>query len=161
MDSRQLLCLFSKVSSPTMTRVIRSGALASFFLSFGVLINPVWGIAATYSATGSVAEGAETAAYNVAIGFYLIFWALVIFLLLVGSTRTNLVFVFVFVTLDIGVWLLVAAFFKIASGDDALAGRLQKVRAKQQERELILGGRIFSFLDDNWSSLFTCRNCVG
>lgn len=104
-----------------------SGAFAAFFLSFGVLINPVWGIASAYSATGNAAEGAATPAYNVAIGFYLIWWGLVIFLLLVGSTKTNLVFVFVFFTLDIGVFLLVGAFFKVASGDDALAGRLQKV----------------------------------
>ena len=50
-----------------------------------------------------------------------------IFLLLVGSTKTNLVFVFVFTTLDIGVFLLVGAFFKVAAGEDTLAGRLQKV----------------------------------
>lgn len=36
-------------------------------------------------------------------------------------------FVFVFVTLDIGVFLLVGAFFKVAAGKDVLAGHLQKV----------------------------------
>jgi hypothetical protein len=46
--------------------------------------------------------------------------------------------------LDIGVWLLVAAFFKVASGDDALAGRLQKVRARQREEfNCRLGGLFF------------------
>jgi succinate-acetate transporter protein len=117
---------------PDQISLIPSGGFAAFFLSFGVLINPVWGIAGAYSATGDAAEGAGTPAYNVAIGFYLIFWGLVIFLLLVGSTKTNLVFVFVFVTLDIGVWLLVGAFFKVASGDDVLAGHLQKVRARHR-----------------------------
>jgi uncharacterized protein len=129
MDPRQLFRFSSHVppySPPKLTDHI-SGAFAAFFLSFGVLINPIWGIAAAYSPTGDAAEGAATPAYNVAIGFYLIFWGLVLFILLVGSTRTNLVFVFVFFTLEIGVFLLVGAFFKAADGDGALAGHLQKV----------------------------------
>lgn len=145
MDSWQLLCLSSHVPPSNANRIslIPSGAFGAFFLSFGVLINPVWGIAGAYSATGNAAEGAGTPAYNVAIGFYLMFWGLVLILLLVGSTRTNLVFVFVFVTLNIGVWLLVAAFFKVASGDDALAGRLQKVCARQREEFNCRPGGLF------------------
>jgi uncharacterized protein len=128
MHPRQFLRFPSHVfPSLKLISLTPSGAFASFFLSFGVIISPVWGIAGAYSATGNAAEGAATPAYNVAVGFYLIFWGLVIFLLLVGSTRTNLVFVFVFITLDIGVFLLVAAFFKVADGKDALAAHLQKV----------------------------------
>lgn len=93
----------------------------------------MWGIASAYSASGDAAEGAATPAYNVAVGFYLIFWELVLFLLLVGSTKTNLVFVFVFFTLDIGVLLLIGAFFKVASGQDVLAGHLQKVCGQRLE----------------------------
>ena len=87
----------------------------------------MWGIASAYSPTGNAADGAATPAYNVAVGFYLIFWGIVVFLLLAGSTRTNLVFVFVFFTLDIRIFLLVGAFFKVADGKDVLAGHLQKV----------------------------------
>jgi len=84
----------------------------------------------------------------------------VIFLLLVGSTRTNLVFVFVFVTLDIGVFLLSGAFFKVAAGKDVLGGHLQKVRMWKVGM-LMVGGWIVPFCNDSWSPLFACRYCVG
>jgi GPR1/FUN34/yaaH family len=132
MDFRQLLRLPSHVTPPQTYLVLTDrGAFAAFFLSFGVLVDPEWGIAAAYSTTGSAADGASSHGYNVALGFYLIFWGIVVFLLLVGSTRTNLIFVFVFVTLDIGIFVLSGAFFKAAAGDSSLAGRLQKVRLHQ------------------------------
>jgi len=83
----------------------------------------------------------------------------VIFLLLVGSTKTNLVFVFVFFTLDIGVFLLVGAFFKVASGQDVLAGHLQKVSSDTDA--LTLGGRIIPFCNHIWGTLFACCHHVG
>jgi uncharacterized protein len=126
-------------------KLIQRGAFAAFFLSFGALVDPEWGIAASYSATGSAAEGASSHGYNVALGFYLIFWGIVVFLLLVGSTRTNAVFVFVFITLDAGILLLSGAFFKAAGGNASLAGHLQKLYQKLNQLLICRRGGSFLF----------------
>jgi hypothetical protein len=47
------------------------GMFAVFWLSFGVLETPSWGIAAAYSATGNEAEGAASVGYNAAVALYL------------------------------------------------------------------------------------------
>ncbi len=58
-------------------------------------------------------------------GFYLCFLALLTFIYLFLSIRTNLVFFMIFLTLDIALWLLVGTYWKLAEGDTATALKLQ------------------------------------
>jgi len=103
------------------------GLFAVFWLSFGVLQLPTWQIAASYSSTGNAAEGAASVGYNAGIALYLIVWGFALFTFFIFTLKTNVVFALIFGLVDIGVWLLVGAYWKVASGDYALAGKLQKV----------------------------------
>lgn len=126
MGSRQLFCFHGHVFAP-QKYLIKRGVFAVFWASFGTLLLPSWGIAASYSATGNAAEGALSVGYNTALGFYLIFWGFGLFVLLICSIRTNIAFVTVFVVLVTGVFTLAGAYFKVASGNLVEAARLQKV----------------------------------
>jgi len=103
------------------------GLFAVFWLSFGVLQLPTWQIAASYSATGNAAEGAASVGYNAGIALYLVVWGFTLFTFFVFTLKTNLVFAMIFFFVDAGVWLLVGAYYKVASGDYVLAEKLQKV----------------------------------
>lgn len=104
------------------------GLFAVFWLSFGVLQLPEWQIAASYSATGtSASEGAVSVGYNAAIALYLIVWGFTLLTFFVFTLKTNLVFACIFFFVDVGVWLLTAAYWKVASGDYNTALKLQKV----------------------------------
>lgn len=58
-------------------------------------------------------------------GFYLCFLAVLTFIYLICSLRTNLIFVLIFVTLDTGLWLLVGFYWRLAVGDVQMANKLQ------------------------------------
>jgi uncharacterized protein len=104
------------------------GLFAVFWLSFGVLQLPEWQIAASYSATGtSASEGAVSVGYNAAVALYLIVWGFTLFTFFVFTLKTNLVFACIFFFVDVGVWLLTAAYWKVAAGDFNTALKLQKV----------------------------------
>jgi succinate-acetate transporter protein len=104
------------------------GLFAVFWLSFGVLQLPQWQIAASYSVSGSNAsEGAISVGYNAAIALYLIVWGFSLFTFFVFTLRTNMVFAMIFFFVDVGVWLLTAAYWKVAAGDFTHALQLQKV----------------------------------
>lgn len=59
------------------------------------------------------------------IGFYLLFVGVLTFLYFICSLRTNLIFVIIFLTLDIALFLLVGFYWKAAEGDMAVANNLQ------------------------------------
>jgi len=102
------------------------GLFAVFWLSFGVIELPSWGLAAAYSTTGSEAQGAASVPYNAAIAIYLIVWGFALFTFFIFTLKTNCVFAGIFGLVTIGAWLLAGAYWKVASGDYAMAGRLQK-----------------------------------
>lgn len=104
------------------------GLFAVFWLSFGVLQLPEWQLAASYSTTGtSGAEGAVSVGYNAAIALYLIVWGFTLFTFFVFTLKTNMVFACIFFFVDVGVWCLVAAYWKVAAGNFDTALKLQKV----------------------------------
>jgi succinate-acetate transporter protein len=105
------------------------GLFAVFWLSFGVLNLPEWQIAASYSTTGNAAEGAASVGYNAGIALYLIVWGFALFTFFFFTLKTNVVFALIFFLVDVGSWLLSAAYWKVASGDFDLALKLQKVNS--------------------------------
>jgi uncharacterized protein len=107
------------------------GLFAVFWLSFGTLQLPTWQIAASYSTSGTnVAEGMASVGYNAGIAIYLIVWGFTLFTFFLFTLKTNVIFACIFFFVDVGVWLLTAAYWKVASGEYATAMKLQKVRNK-------------------------------
>ena len=73
-------------------------------------------------------------AYLTVQGFWLLWFALVCVIFLVCSLRTNAIFVFIFFTFDIGMGLLIAAYWVLAedmTGNAALADKLMVVSRSQ------------------------------
>lgn len=117
------------------------GLFAVFWLSFGVLNLPEWQIAASYSTNGTnAAEGAASVAYNAGVALYLIVWGFTLFTFFIFTLKTNLVFAMIFFFVDIGAWLLSAAYWKVASGNYDVALKLQKARFFLVTANLKAGG---------------------
>lgn len=100
---------------------------AVFWLSFGLLQLPSLGLAAAYSPTGDPAEGAASPEYNAVIGLYLLVWGFALFTFWIFTLKTNTIFALIFLFVTIAAWILAGAYFKVASGDYAMAGHLQTV----------------------------------
>ncbi|KAK0099401.1 hypothetical protein ONS96_008428 [Cadophora gregata f. sp. sojae] len=111
------------------------GMFAVFWLSFGVLQAPSWGIAESYSATGNAAEGAASVGYNAAIALYLTMWGFWLFTTFLFTLKTNMVFALIFFCAFISSFIFAGAYWKVSTGEYDMALRLQKT-----------GGAIFFIL---------------
>ncbi len=112
----------------------------AFFLSFAATLQPFYYAYGAYAPAGaSESAGLDTVGFTSSFAFFLIFIAVLSFVFLVLSIRTNIVFVIIFFTLTIAFSLLAAVYWQSANGigkanpaDLALAGRIQKVRVLSQ-----------------------------
>ena len=104
------------------------GIFAVFWLSFGVLQLPSWGLAAAYSSTGNATEGAASVGYNAAIAIYLLVWGFALFTFFIFTLKTNVVFAGIFGSVTTASFILSGAYWRVAVGDYSLAMKLQKVR---------------------------------
>ncbi|KUJ06595.1 uncharacterized protein LY89DRAFT_702907 [Mollisia scopiformis] len=102
------------------------GMFAVFWLSFGVLETPSWGIAASYSATGDAAQGAASKGYNTAIALYLLVWGFWLFTTFIFTLKTNTVFASIFLCAFTSSFIFSGAYWKVSTGDYKTAMRLQK-----------------------------------
>ncbi|TVY14138.1 Protein alcS [Lachnellula arida] len=105
------------------------GMFAVFWLSFGVLETPSWGIAASYSKTGNTAEGAASVGYNAAVALYLMVWGFWLFTMWIFTLRTNTVSAVMFLLSFCSCFILGASYWKVSTGDYPMAMRLQKAGA--------------------------------
>ena len=64
------------------------------------------------------------------IAFYLLFVGILTTIYMVIALRTNIVFVIIFLFLDLALFLLAAAYWTLAEGDTALGGQLEVVSGK-------------------------------
>lgn len=102
------------------------GMFAVFWLSFGVLQTPSWGIAASYSATGNAAQGAASVGYNAAVALYLMVWGFWLFTTWIFTLKTNTVFALIFLFAFMSSFIIGGAYWKVSTGDYAMAMKLQK-----------------------------------
>jgi len=102
------------------------GMFAVFWLSFGVIEAPSWGIAASYSPTGNPEQGALSVGYNAAIALYLVVWGFWLLTMFVFTLRTNIVFVAIFLCATASSFVISASFWKVSTGHFEVALRLQK-----------------------------------
>lgn len=94
------------------------GSFGGYYFAFASVITPSFGIADAYS---------DTAELNNALGIFFCCWASLFILFLMASIKTNLIFVWIFVLVDITAWLLAASYFQAADGNADVALKLQKV----------------------------------
>jgi succinate-acetate transporter protein len=119
--------------------MMATSLFAVFWLSFGMLQLPTLGLAAFYSSDGmSASEGATTAEYNSVIGLFLIVWGFAFLTFLLFALKTNMVFSAIFLVATAAVWVLSAAYFKVAQKDYVTAGELQKVSFGDLSSSLLL-----------------------
>ncbi|KAF7559289.1 hypothetical protein G7046_g4862 [Stylonectria norvegica] len=99
-----------------------------FYFSYGSTLIPSFAAFSSYAPADakSPAEGLATEGFNASFGFVLLFMALVTTVFLLVSFRTNVVFVSIFFTLAIGLYLLTAGFWTLAMGNAGLATKLIK-----------------------------------
>ncbi|KAI9717946.1 MAG: hypothetical protein M1828_007038 [Chrysothrix sp. TS-e1954] len=95
------------------------GAFGFFYFGFGLVVTPLFGVAAAYG-------GSDTAAYNNAIGFFVLLWACFNFLFLIGSLPLNIIYIGIFLTVQLAFTLVSASYFATADGNMGLAGNLKK-----------------------------------
>ncbi|TVY28352.1 Protein alcS [Lachnellula hyalina] len=105
------------------------GMFAVFWLSFGILETPSWGIAASYSKTGNAAEGATSVGYNAAVALYLMVWGLWLFTMWIFTLKTNILSAVMFLLSFSSCFVLGASYWKVSTGDHSMAMRLQKAGA--------------------------------
>ena len=108
------------------------GMFAVFWLSFGVLETPSWGIAASYSPTGESTEGAASVGYNAAVALYLMIWGVWLFTVFLFTLKTNAVFASIFLGAFSSSFVLGGAYWKVSTGEYDMALRLQKVSETDQ-----------------------------
>ncbi|KAH8685391.1 GPR1/FUN34/yaaH family-domain-containing protein [Tricladium varicosporioides] len=123
-----LACIFEWIMGNFFS-MMAMGMFAVFWLSFGVLQTPSWGIAASYSTTGSAAEGAASVGYNAAIALYLMVWGFWLFTVFCFALKTNTVFALIFMFAFMSSFIIGGAYWKVSTGDYDMALKLQKAGA--------------------------------
>lgn len=103
------------------------GFFAVFWLSFSPVLLPTLGIAASYSATGSTAEGIVSQGYNAGIALYLVAMGCAEFTFFVFALKTNVVLVLLNALATTATYLLAAAYFNVSIGNFDKATTLQHV----------------------------------
>lgn len=103
------------------------GSFGAFWLGFAATLQPFYGAYSAYSTNPEVpAQGLETVAFRSGFAFFFIAMAIMCFVYLICSLRTNFVFFMIFFTLVIAFSLLTGAYLELNNGNVALAGRLQE-----------------------------------
>ncbi|CAK7234984.1 hypothetical protein SCUCBS95973_009116 [Sporothrix curviconia] len=101
------------------------GLFAVFWLSFGVLQLPTLQLGGAYATTADP-TGTASPAYNAVIALYLIVWGFALFTFFIFTTMINTVFSLIFLLVSVACWVLSGASWRVANGDYAMAGHLQK-----------------------------------
>ena len=97
----------------------------AFWLTQGASLQPFYAVGTNYSPTGNSLEGSTTPEYFATTAFYLVFMALVSFIFMVCSLRTNAVLFTALMFLVVAFGSLAGTYFHLALGNVALAGKLQ------------------------------------
>ncbi|KAF2769045.1 hypothetical protein EJ03DRAFT_327807, partial [Teratosphaeria nubilosa] len=84
-------------------------AFGLFYLGFGFVVTPTFGVAQAYG-------GVESVEYNNAVGFFVLMWAVFNICFLIGSLPLNLVYIGIFFTVQLAFTLVAAAYFLTADG---------------------------------------------
>ncbi|KAJ5357113.1 hypothetical protein N7541_004271 [Penicillium brevicompactum] len=98
----------------------------TFWLVQGTSLMPFFAVGTMYSPTGNTLEGMQTPEYSATIGFYYVSLALLTFIYLICSIRTNVCLFLALFLLVITFGLFAGTYFQMAAGNLILAAKLQK-----------------------------------
>ncbi|KAJ6264993.1 hypothetical protein Dda_1148 [Drechslerella dactyloides] len=116
--------LFEFILGNTFAFVVFT-SFAGFWMTLGGTLTPSFNAMGWYSESGTnILEGDNSAMFNASYGFYVLAWAMLTFIYLICSLRTNVVYVILFATLDAVYGLLVGVYFAIADGEKDFAHTL-------------------------------------
>ncbi|KAE8420030.1 GPR1/FUN34/yaaH family-domain-containing protein [Aspergillus pseudocaelatus] len=99
----------------------------TFWIVFGTSEMPFYAVGTNYSPTGSSFEGMQTSEFNATVGLYYIVLAVLTFVYLICSIRTNACLFLALFLLVIAFSLFGAGYFQLAAGNPLQAEKLQKV----------------------------------
>ncbi|KAI9758990.1 MAG: hypothetical protein M4579_002653 [Chaenotheca gracillima] len=93
-------------------------AFGLFYGGFGAIVTPSFGVTASYPT--------DSVEYNNALGFFVIMWAVFNLFFLLGSLKINLVYILIFLTVELGFLFVAASYFATADGLLSTAVALKK-----------------------------------
>ncbi|KAF2854754.1 hypothetical protein T440DRAFT_542314 [Plenodomus tracheiphilus IPT5] len=93
-------------------------AFGLFYAGYGAILTPSFGIEEAY--------GGDTQQYNNALGFFMLLWTVFVLTFLVASLPSNLVYIGIYFTVDLGFLLVAASYFAEADGNLAASVSLKK-----------------------------------
>ncbi|KFY32508.1 hypothetical protein V493_00129 [Pseudogymnoascus sp. VKM F-4281 (FW-2241)] len=93
-------------------------SFGAFWLTFAATLQPSYYAYGLYAPEGaaSAADGISTVGFQSSFAFFLVFVAVMCFIYLICSLRTNIIFVTIFFTLVLGFSLLSGSFWQTANG---------------------------------------------
>lgn len=102
-------------------------SLGAFWLVQGSTLQPFYGVGTNYSPTGNSLEGTTTPGYFATTAFYLVCMAVLSFIFMICSLRTNVMLFSALMFLVVAFGSLAGCYFQLALGNAALAGTLRTV----------------------------------
>ncbi|KAM3433799.1 hypothetical protein MY4824_005793 [Beauveria thailandica] len=127
------------------------GSFGAFWLAFAVTLTPFFNAqgAFTANATTAAERAAGVASFQSSMAFFHVCMGVLVFMFLICSLRTNVVFFTIFFLLDIALFLLAGAYWKAAAGDMQAFHTL----------EAATGGFVFLLCIFGWYLLFAQLLC--
>ncbi|KAF4911965.1 Acetate transporter protein patA [Colletotrichum fructicola] len=101
-------------------------AFGLFYAGYGAILTPSFGVAAAY--------GDDTKQLNNALGLFMIIWSVFVLAYLVATLPTNVVYILIFIFVELCFVLVAASYFALADGHATAAVGLKK------------SGGVFAFL---------------
>ncbi|KAJ6014257.1 hypothetical protein N7540_008848 [Penicillium herquei] len=103
------------------------GHLGGFCLAFGASMTPAFNSGAPYSSTGTNnLAGLHSPGFANTFAFFFVFMALLMLIYTVCATRTNLVYVVIFLCLILNFSLLAGAYWELGMENEVMGNRLTK-----------------------------------
>ncbi|KAJ4359855.1 uncharacterized protein N0V89_000411 [Didymosphaeria variabile] len=102
------------------------GSFGAFWLGWAATLQPFYNAYGAYSTTDNPADGLATVGFRSSYAFFFLAMALLCFIYLICSLRTNMCFFMIFFSLVMTFCLLAGSFWEANNGNVALSGRLQK-----------------------------------
>jgi succinate-acetate transporter protein len=101
--------------------------IGAFWLGFAATLQPFYNAWGAYASDPTKpTEGLSSPTFYASFGFFFLAMALMCFVYLICSIRTNVAFFIIFLTLTIAFSCLTGAYWQVANGNASLAGTLQK-----------------------------------
>ncbi|KAF2260725.1 GPR1/FUN34/YaaH-class plasma membrane protein-like protein [Lojkania enalia] len=100
------------------------GAFGAFWLGWAATLQPFYNAYGAYSTTDVPADGLNTVGFRSSYAFFFLAMAIMCFVFLICSLRTNMVFFMIFFTLVIAFCMLAGAYWQLNNGDAVQAQRL-------------------------------------